>query len=67
MEKLFDLPVGEVFKKIKDFKDVQFLIIDGILTKRLISLTVSMKIKFIACKNKEEKLRVPDQIVVYFF
>jgi len=67
MEKLFDLPVGEVFEKIKDFKDVQFLIIDGILTKRLISLTVSMKIKFIACKNKEEKLRVPDQIVVYFF
>jgi len=67
MEKLFDLPVGEVFEKIKDFKDAQYLIIDGILTKRLISLIVSMKIKFIACKNKEEKLRVPDQIVVYFF
>jgi len=67
MEKLFDLPVGEVFEKIKDFKDTQFLIIDGILTKRLISLIVKMKVKFIACKNKEEKLRVPDQIVVYFF
>ena len=67
MEKLFDLPVGEVFEKIKEFKDTQFLVIDGILTKRLISLTVSMKIKFIACKNKEEKLRVPDQIVVYLF
>jgi len=67
METLFDLPVGEVFKKIKEFKDTQFLVIDGILTKRLISLIVSMKIKFIACKNKEEKLRVPDQIVVYFF
>jgi len=67
MEKLFDLPVGEVFEKIKEFKDTQFLIIDGILTKRLISLIVSMKIKFIACKNKEEKLRVPDQVVVYFF
>ena len=67
MEKLFDLPVGEVFEKIKGFKEAQYLIIDGILTKRLISLTASMKIKFIACKNKEEKLRVPDQIVVYFF
>ncbi len=67
MEKLFELPVGEVFKKIKEFKDTQFLVIDGILTKRLISLIVSMKIKFIACKNKEEKLRVPDQVVVYFF
>jgi hypothetical protein len=67
MEKLFDLPVGEVFKKIKEFKDTQFLVIDGILSKRLISLIVKMKVKFIACKNKEEKLRVPDQIVVYFF
>ncbi|MBY8980145.1 MAG: DNA primase [Candidatus Lokiarchaeota archaeon] len=67
MEKLFELPVGEVFEKIKEFKDTQFLVIDGILTKRLISLIVSMKIKFIACKNKEEKLRVPDQVVVYFF
>jgi len=67
MEKLFDLPVGEVFEKIKEFKDTQFLVIDGILTKRLISLIVSMKIKFIACKNKEEKLRVPDQVAVYFF
>jgi DNA primase len=67
MEKLFDLPVGEVFKKIKEFKDTQFLVIDGILSKRLISLIVKMKVKFIACKNKEEKLRVPDQVVVYFF
>jgi len=67
MEKLFELPVGEVFKKIKEFKDTQFLVIDGILSKRLVSLIVKMKVKFIACKNKEEKLRVPDQIVVYFF
>ncbi len=67
MEKLFEFPVGEVFEKIKEFKDTQFLVIDGILTKRLISLIVSMKIKFIACKNKEEKLRVPDQVAVYFF
>ena len=67
MEKLFEFPVGEVFEKIKEFKDTQFLVIDGILTKRLISLIVSMKIKFIACKNKEEKLRIPDQVVVYFF
>ena len=67
MEKLFDLPVGEVFEKMKEFKEVMYLIIDGILTKRLISLILSMKIKFIACKNKEEKLRVPDQVTVYFF
>lgn len=67
MEKLFELPVGEVFEKMKEFKSTQFLIIDGILTKRLISLILSMKIKFIACKNKEEELRIPDQVVVYYF
>jgi DNA primase len=67
MEKLFELPVGEVFEKIKEFKDTQFLIIDGILSKRFISQIKNMKIKFIACKNKEEKLRVPDQVIVYFF
>ncbi|HUW88887.1 MAG TPA: DNA primase DnaG [Candidatus Nanopelagicaceae bacterium] len=67
LEKLFELPVGEVFEKIKEFKETQFLIIDGILTKRLMPLIISMKIKFIACKNKEEELRVPDHIVVYFF
>jgi len=67
MEKLFELPVGEVFEKIEEFKSTQFLIIDGILSKRLVSLIVKMKVKFIACKNKEEELRVPDQVVVYFF
>ena len=67
MEKLFELPLGEVFEKINEFKDTQYLVIYGILSKRLISLIVKMKVKFIACKNKEEKLRVPDQIAVYYF
>jgi len=67
LEKLFEIPVGEIFEKIKDFKETQFLIIDGILTKRLITLLLPMKIKFIACKNKEEKLRIPSDITVFFF
>ena len=67
LEKLFEIPVGEIFGKIKKFKGTQFLIIDGILSKRLITLLLPMKIKFIACKNKEEKLRVPSEITVYFF
>ncbi|MFW9821329.1 MAG: DNA primase DnaG [Candidatus Thorarchaeota archaeon] len=66
-EKLFDLPVGEIFGKIRDFKDTQYLIIDGILTKRLLSLSINMKIKFIGCKNKEEELVVPDSIFVYYY
>ena len=65
-EKLFDIPVGEIFGKIRTFKDTHFLIIDGILTKRLLSLSISMKIKFIACKNKEEELVVPDSTTVIY-
>lgn len=65
-EKLFDIPVGEIFGKIKTFKDTHFLIIDGILTKRLLSLSLNMKIKLIACKNKEEKLVVPDSTTVIY-
>ncbi len=67
LEKLFEIPVGEIFGKIKDFKGTQFLIIDGILTKRLLSLLLKLKIKFIACKNKEEDLRIPEQLIVFFF
>jgi DNA primase len=66
LEKLFDMPVGEIFGKIKTFKDTHFLIIDGILTKRLLTLSINMKIKFIACKNKEEELVVPDSIFVFY-
>jgi len=67
LEKLFEIPVGEIFEKIKDFKSTQYLIIDGILSKRLITLLLPMKIKFIACKNKEEDLRVPSEITIFFF
>jgi len=67
LQKLFDIPVGEIFEKIRNFKDTQYLIIDGILTKRLLSLSIKMKIKFIASRNKEEELTIPGQIAVYFY
>ncbi|MFW9900854.1 MAG: DNA primase DnaG [Candidatus Thorarchaeota archaeon] len=67
LEKLFDMPVGEIFEKIRDFKDTQYLIIDGILSKRLLSLSINMKIKFIASKNKEEDLKIPEHISVWFY
>lgn len=67
LDRLFDIPVGDIFEKIRDFKDTQFLIIDGILTKRLLSLSINMKIKFIACKNKEEEVLIPEHLVVSIF
>ncbi len=65
VQKTFDMPVGEIFEKIRDYKDTLYLIFDGILTNRLLSISINMKIKFIACRNKEEKLRIPEQISVY--
>ena len=65
LQKTFDMPVGEIFEKIRDYKDTLYLIFDGILTNRLLSISINMKIKFIVCRNKEEKLRIPEQIIVY--
>jgi len=66
LEKVFDMPVGEIFEKIRNFKDTQYLLIDGILTKRLLSLSINMKIKFIACKNKEDDLNIPTNIDIFY-
>ena len=67
LHKLFEMPVGDVFEKIREFQDTRFLIFDGILTKRLLSISLNMKIQFIACKNKEESLKIPDQMSIFFF
>jgi DNA primase len=67
MEKLFEISVGELYEKIQDYKDTQFLIIDGILSKRLLSILLKMKIKFLACKNKEQDLHIPDQIIIFYY
>ncbi|MFW9867903.1 MAG: hypothetical protein ACFFEN_17550, partial [Candidatus Thorarchaeota archaeon] len=66
LEKLFDMPVGEIFEKIRNYKDTQYLIIDGVLTKRLLSLSINMKIKLIACKNKEDDLNLPNNIDIFY-
>ncbi|GAG60296.1 unnamed protein product, partial [marine sediment metagenome] len=29
--------------------------------------SINMKIKFIACKNKEGELTIPEQILIHFF
>jgi DNA primase len=67
LEKLFEMSVGEVFEKIRDFKNTRFIIFDGILSKRLLSLLLKMKIKFIACKNKENEVVIPESITVFYF
>lgn len=66
LKKLFDFPVGELFEKVQEYKQTQFLIIDGILTKRLLTILIKMKIKFVACKNKEEELSIPMQLNLYY-
>jgi hypothetical protein len=66
-EILFNISVGELYDNLSNFKDTEYLIIYGILSSRLLSLVLNMKIKFIACKNKEEDLKVPAQVFVYSF
>ena len=67
LNKLFEIPVSELFDKIDHFEDSKFLIIDGILTNRLLSLLMDIDIKFIACKNKEEDIKIPERIIVFYF
>ncbi|MHA1488098.1 MAG: DNA primase DnaG [Promethearchaeota archaeon] len=66
-DKLFDMPVGEIFEKISDYKDSKYLIIYGILTSRLLSLAINMKLVFIACKNKAEELIIPEGVHIFYF
>ena len=66
-EILFNIPVGELYDNLSKYEKTEYLIIYGILSSRLLSLVINMKVKFIACKNKEEDLKVPDQVFVYSF
>ncbi len=66
-EQLFEMKVSEIYEDIQKHKDVKILVIDGILTIRLLTLLLKMKILFIACKNKEEQLKIPDNSNVFFF
>ena len=67
LKKVFQIPVGELFEKLRNYSNTKFLIIDGILTNRLLSLSINLKIKFIGCKNKEDELVIPDQIAIFYF
>jgi DNA primase len=67
LNKLFEIPVSEIFEKIRSFNDIVYIVIDGILTNRLLTISINMKIKFIACKNKEEKLKIPENLSIFYF
>jgi len=64
---LFTIPVSELYDSINEYENTKYLILDGILTERLLNQLVTMDIKFIACKNKETDLEVPNNITVYYF
>lgn len=67
LEELFSMPVRDLFDEIRNYENTKFLIFYGILSERLLSLTVNLDVEFIACKNKEEELKVPRHINVHFF
>ncbi len=61
---LFELDTSEVFDNLSEFSAIKYLILDGILSKRLISLAIKMKIDAIICVGTEENLKIPRQIKV---
>jgi len=61
---LFELNTAELFDNLSEFSNIKYLIIDGILSKRLISLAIKMKINSIICVGTEENLKIPRQIKV---
>jgi len=67
LEQLFEISVGNLYEKLNDYKESTYLIMDGILTSRLVSLLLQLNIKFVACKNKEEDLKIPDKLTVFYF
>lgn len=67
LEELFSIPVRDLFNKIRQFEETKFLIFYGVLSERLLSLIINMDIEFIACKQKEEDLKIPRHIHVHFF
>ncbi|MEJ2280134.1 MAG: hypothetical protein P8Y70_20660 [Candidatus Lokiarchaeota archaeon] len=66
LKQLFTIPVNEVYDRLKGYPNARYLILDGILSKRLLDLAKKMNIKFIACKNKIEDLTIPNSISVYY-
>jgi DNA primase len=67
INKIFDTHVSEVYEKIQDSEACDFLIFDGVLSKRLLGLALQKDIKFIACKNKDDEIRIPNRISVFYF
>ncbi len=62
---VFELDTAEVYEKLNEYSDVKFLILDGILSKRLLSLAINLKIYAIICIDTEEDLQIPKQIIVF--
>jgi DNA primase len=63
---LFKIPIKEIYDRLKDYSNTKYIILDGILSERLLNLAKNMQIKFIACKNKVEDLKIPNSIFVYY-
>ncbi len=61
---LFGLDTADVFDKISEYSNIKYLILDGILSKRLLSLAINMKINVIFCIEKEVDLKIPRQIKI---
>jgi DNA primase len=67
MNQLFEISVGKLYDKLDEFHQSKYLVMDGILTSRLLSRLLKFNVDFVACKNREEELKIPDKITVFYF
>ncbi|TXT61542.1 MAG: DNA primase DnaG [Promethearchaeota archaeon] len=67
MNQLFEISVGKLYDKLDEYHQSKYLVMDGILTSRLLSRLLKFNVDFVACKNREEELKIPDKITVFYF
>lgn len=62
MKKIFKIPISEIMKKISSIKDVNLLILDGIITPRLVEAAAKSGIKYVI-GHKTSNLKKANQDV----
>lgn len=59
MEQIGRLPVGELADKIKDFKDVDTVVFDGVITQRIVDAASERNIKYLVAARVSDVVKQP--------
>ena len=67
MKKIVKIPISEIMKKISDLKDVNLLILDGIVTPRLVEAAAKSGIKYVIGHRTSNLKKVNPDVRVQTF